>query len=103
MRDRLGSGDPPWGDETVVVRGEHVESSVLEGEAVLLHLDTGVYYTLNRVGTVVWELVSGPRSLVEIVRALCDRFDVSEEVAREDLRALLADLREEGLVREERM
>ena len=47
MRDRLGSSDPPWGDETVVVRGEHVESSVLEGEAVLLHLDTGVYYTLK--------------------------------------------------------
>ena len=35
----------------------------IEGEAVLIHMQTGNYYSLNDVGTTFWELLNGARTL----------------------------------------
>jgi hypothetical protein len=79
-------------------RSHDVTHTVLDGEAVLLDLDSGVYYTLNRVGTAIWELLGDDRPVETIVAAIREQFDVPEEVARRDLLALLRRLRDEGLV-----
>jgi hypothetical protein len=89
--------------DTIVVRSPNVNSTVLDKEAVLLNLENGVYYTLNPVGTVIWELVTGERTLTEVLSALCERYDdVSEDAARRDLVTLVARLRREGLIAERR-
>jgi hypothetical protein len=102
---RLGlvDGVPPldiW--DKVFVPHDDVTSTVLEREAVLLNLNNGRYYTLNRVGTAVWELMTGDRPLAEILSAICERFNVTEEVARQDLVALVTRLRQEKLIDERR-
>jgi len=79
-----------------------VTSTILDGEAVLLNLDNGRYYSLNRVGTAAWELMTGDRPLAEIHSAICDRFNVTEEVASRDLVALVTRLRQEKLIEERR-
>jgi hypothetical protein len=86
--------------DTVFTASSDVTATVLEREAVLLNLDNGRYYTLNRVGTMVWELITGDRPLAAILSAVCRHFDVSEEVARQDLVALVARLRQEQLIQE---
>ncbi len=83
-----------------LIRNPDVQWTVLDGEAVLLNVGNGLYYTLNRVGTVIWELLTGERPLDGVVRAICERFDVGEEVARGDLAALVATLHQEDLVLE---
>ncbi len=67
-------------------------------ESVLLHLDRGNYYSLNRTSTYIWELLTGSYSLEEILSSLCNKFEVSENVAREDLTHFVAMLRLKGLV-----
>ena len=74
----------------------------LEGEAVLLNLESGVYYTLNPVGTAIWEQLTGEQTLTEILSAICTRYGVSAETARRDLAALATRLRREGLIEERR-
>lgn len=81
-----------------VARNPDVHWTVLDGEAVLLNLQNGVYYTLNRVGKTIWELFTGDQPLERILSALCERFDVTEDVAREDLIALVTRLRQEKLI-----
>jgi hypothetical protein len=75
-----------------------VNATLLDRETVLLNLESGVYFTLNAAGTVVWELLAAGRTLEEVLSALCARYDISEETARADLTALLAQLCQEGLV-----
>jgi len=87
---------------TVFSPSDDVTSTVLDREAVLLNLDNGRYYTLNRVGTAAWELMTGDRPLAEILTAICERFNVTEEVAGQDLIALVARLRQEKLIDERR-
>ena len=79
-------------------RAEAVAFRVIDGEAVLLDLDNGVYYTLNEVGTLAWGLCDGLTSTEVIVTAITDEYQVDTEAAREDLQELLSDLASEGLV-----
>ena len=88
--------------EAVFVRSPEVNSTVLDQEAVLLNLESGVYYTLNPVGTAIWEQLTGEQTLTEILSAICTRYGVSADTARRDLAALATRLRREGLIEERR-
>ncbi len=81
------------------MKGEHVTWKALEGESVLLNLETGVYFTLNETGTAAWELFDGAIPLVAIGETLCARFDAPSAQVRQDLLELTQTLLEEGLVR----
>jgi hypothetical protein len=74
-------------------------STQLDGEAVLLDVRTARSYSLNRVGTVIWALLAGGRTLEAVRSALCRRFDVPARVAWGDLTALVRELRREKLLR----
>ena len=84
----------------IISRSPEVQWTVLDGEAVLLNLENGVYYTLNRVGTKIWEHFTGDQPLEGVLSAICEGFDVTEDMARDDLTALVARLRQEGLIAE---
>lgn len=75
-----------------------VHSTMLEGEAVLLNLDNGMYYSLNRVGTVIWELYDGQRTLADILEKICERFEVEDNQARQDLLTITSQLVEQKLL-----
>ncbi len=67
-------------------------SSTVEGEAVILNLETGVYYGLNPVGAWVWDAIQTPRTLAQIHEDLVAEFDVDIERGEQDLVALLEEL-----------
>jgi hypothetical protein len=77
---------------------QDVAAKVLDGEAIMINLTLGTYYSLDRVGTVVWELIERGHSLKRIVEALTSRFDVSPETAEADLQRLVGEMLEEGIV-----
>lgn len=81
---------------------EDVHSTVLDGESVLLNLSTGRYYTLNIVGSIVWDLSTGDRSLAQVVSTICGRFDVTAQQVLDDLLDLVVELGQEGLIYTER-
>jgi hypothetical protein len=70
----------------------------IAGEVVILNLADGVYYGLNEVGAHVWELLAQPRSVQEIEQRLLDEYDVDSETCRSQVRTLLTNLYEIGLI-----
>lgn len=92
----------PEGSQPRLRRRPRVSSAEVHGEAVLLDLDGGAYYALNRTGAVVWELLAEPRTRDELHAALLLRFEVEAEDLRRDLAALLDDLARHGLIDEDR-
>ena len=89
-------------DRTVLRLSPDVQGTTMEGETVLLDLSTGRYYTLNRVGSVIWDHCTGHSTMSDIHAVLCDRFDVASERALGDLVALIRQLDQEGLLQQER-
>jgi hypothetical protein len=71
---------------------------LIEGEAVILSLDTKMLRGLNPVGSRVWELIDGRRSVDEIVEQIVREFGVARERAAEDVGAFVRDLLGRGLV-----
>jgi hypothetical protein len=74
----------------------------MDGETVLLDLSNGRYYTLNRLGSVIWERCTGQSTMADIHRAICERFEVAPEQALDGLGALVNELMQEGLLEQER-
>lgn len=70
----------------------------LEGEGVLLKLETGIYFGLDRVGTRVWQLLPTHAVLADLVESLVAEFDVASDRCTADVLALAENMLEHGLV-----
>lgn len=61
--------------------------------------DLDSVYTLNEVGTTIWDAIEQPIPVARLVAAIADAYDVAPEQARADVEAFLQDLTQLGLVR----
>jgi hypothetical protein len=68
---------------------EDVAFQKLQGEALLLNLETGKYFGSDAVGMRVWHTLTEYSQLTLAYRALLERCDVLEKKLRQFLRALL--------------
>jgi hypothetical protein len=71
---------------------------VVEGEAVLLDLEGRTILGLNAVGSFVWPLLDGRRSVAELGDAVAARFAVDADRARRDVAGFLGELSTRGLL-----
>ncbi len=88
----------PIGSDRLSPRSAEIAAKVIDGEAIIINLANGYYYSLEGAGAVVWEGISAQQSLDAIAACLRRRFEVSAEAACEDIKALAADLVREELV-----
>jgi hypothetical protein len=87
-------------DQSRIVAVPDQVSSNLGDEAVILHLGSGTYYGLDPVGARIWNLLmERPRSVYEIRDVIVDEYDVEPGHCERDLRLLLEDLAQHGLIR----
>lgn len=84
-------------DRLWVRSGDCIERTI-EGEAVLLNLKSGVYYSLNESGTAIWKLLESPCSVQDILTSLRDSYDLSPAEAVSQVEELLDDLASEKLI-----
>lgn len=70
----------------------------LDGDAVVLNVDNGLYFELNPVGARIWALLQEGRTLVEICDVIATEYAVDREVCEADIVSLMHDLREAGLI-----
>ena len=69
----------------------------LDGEAVILHLDSGTYFGLNAVGTRIWQLMEREGRLTAVLEDLRAEYDAAPDVLERDLLDLVARLVEARL------
>jgi len=71
----------------------------LDGESVLLNLETEKYFGLDGTGTRMWEIATRALSVEAAYEKLSEEFDVEPEVLRNHLAELLGQLVENGLLK----
>ncbi len=84
--------------DSVVLAAVRQVSCDLAGEAAILHLDSGVYYTLDPVGARVWTLVQQPVRVAAVRDTLLAEYDVVPHRLEADLVDLLTRLAAERLI-----
>jgi PqqD family protein of HPr-rel-A system len=78
---------------------EAVVRADVDDEAVLLHVETGIYFGLDALGAHIWRLLTDGATEGAIVAALLDEYEVEPARLRADLAAFLDRLAERGLTR----
>ena len=85
--------------ESRVAIGGDVVCRELEGEAIILNLDSGTYFGLDSVGTRIWSLLQEYGSLRRTFELLEQEYDVEPERLKADILRLVEELRSNDLVR----
>lgn len=78
----------------------HVTWKILKSGTVLLNMDTGNYYTLNRTASDIWDNIIAKKEREGIVSAICGIYDCSQEQAETDVKNTFSFLVDEGLLEE---
>jgi aminoglycoside phosphotransferase (APT) family kinase protein len=76
----------------------------IAGETIIVPIrnnvgDLNAIYTLNEVGTAIWQQIDGRTTVREIAEALCSAYEVDASRAEQDTLDYLAELQKADLVR----
>ncbi len=78
-----------------------VRLRVVTGEAILLDLASETIFRLNETGTRIWELLAEHHDPETVMQAALDELDVEPRVLHSDMKDLLGQLLEAGLITDE--
>lgn len=89
--------------ETRFIRNHEVVSRKIDGELIIVPIRSGVgdlnsLYTLNSVGSVLWDFMTEGHTIPEMVQRICDEFEVTALQAQQDIESFLDSLMEEKLI-----
>ncbi|MFQ5877156.1 MAG: PqqD family protein [Acidobacteriota bacterium] len=84
--------------DAVLTRNPDAAYRVYDGEATVVLPEEGEVNVLNEIGSTVWDLIDGRRSLREIVEAIVARYQVGRERAERDVLEFAASLRARRMV-----
>ena len=84
--------------QAITLNPEVVFTDVGNKEAVLLHLGTKKYYSLNETGVYIWKMLENGLTPNDVGQKLQNEFDISPSKAIESVLSLLNELVSEKLV-----
>ena len=70
----------------------------MAGEAIVLNMKSGVYFGMEQVAALIWNLVEKPRSVAEIRDAIMKEYEVDDDTCEKDLKLFLGHLQSAGLI-----
>ena len=82
---------------TITISTEVLAQEV-EGETVLLDLQSESYFGLDEVGTRIWQLLQEHKTLQEVLDIMLEEYDVDEKQLETDLNELLKKLLDVKLI-----
>lgn len=80
------------------IQSKKIDATDLDGEKVMMNLDLGKYFSLNSVGSKIWEIIECETSINEIVDNLLKEYDVDRKTCEESVVKFLERLKNEDLI-----
>jgi len=84
-----------------VTFADTVFAQEVDGEMVLLDMESENYFGLDEVGTAIWQAMQEKETLKEVLGLLLEQYEVEEEMLENDLSDFVGKLVESGLVKVE--
>lgn len=82
-----------------IARSSAVAARSLEGEMMIMSAKDSTLFTLNPVGTLIWQSADGETPLAEIVeQKICAQFEVDPAEAARDAESFANDLAKHGIL-----
>jgi coenzyme PQQ synthesis protein D (PqqD) len=83
--------------DVICANEQQVAAKIMDGEAILIHLGTGAYYSMGGAGGFIWSLVENRLAVKDIVTSVTEHYEVARDRAETDVLRLSEELCAEGL------
>ena len=83
---------------SVIVRSSELVSSDIDGEVVMMSIENGKYYGLDKVGSRIWEVLENSLSVSELIDQLLVEFEVERETCEKDVMYFLQKLDDDNML-----
>jgi GeoRSP system PqqD family protein len=70
----------------------------IHGETVLLNKENGDYFSLNTIGTEIFNYICEGMEIDAIVSTLLDTYDVERDILKQDVISLVSRLQEKNII-----
>ena len=82
-----------------IAHSKEIAARVLDGEMMIMSARDSTLFSLNELGTIIWQAADGETTLQEIVeRRICPEFDVEPEEALKDAESFVRELAAHGIL-----
>jgi hypothetical protein len=71
---------------------------MIDGEVIIINLETGIYYSLMKSGVEVWQSIERNATVEEIVAALVRHYEATRDTLEGAATRCLDELQREGLI-----
>ena len=88
----------PYTHISIVRRTVDQVSCDMAGEAIVLNMKSGVYFEMDQVAALIWNLLEKPRTVREIRDAIMKEYEVDSNTCEKDLKSFLDHLQSAGLI-----
>ena len=83
---------------SILQRAENVTFEVVADEAILIDISTGVYFSLNEVGTEFWEMLDGEQTIEQHATVIATKYEVEISTVVDDLLELAEEMAKDKLI-----
>jgi hypothetical protein len=80
------------------INSPSVINETIEGESVIINLDTGIYYSLDNVGAIIWDALENRHSVADIAAFLASHYQINAEDVETTINDLINKLLNEQLI-----
>jgi len=75
-------------------------SETIDGETIIINLETGYYYSINKTATVIWNEFRENNSISNILKYFLDHYDVNKDTAEKSITDIINLLLKDYLILE---
>jgi len=82
-----------------LAHSKEIAARVLDGEMMIMSARDSTLFSLNELGTIIWQAADGATSLEEIVaQKICPEYDVEPDQVLKDAETFVRELAEHGIL-----
>jgi hypothetical protein len=70
----------------------------IQGEAILLNKENGDYFSMNAVGTEIFNCICKGMEIDAIVDLLLDKYDIEQDILKKDVASIVAEMVEKKII-----
>lgn len=82
----------------ILSRNEKILANAIGSETVMMDIEKGKYFGMNKTGSYIWKLLENPLSLSDLCDRLMKDFSISFEECEKDVVPFIEDMVKEKII-----
>lgn len=83
---------------SIICRNNTILSNKIDGEVIMMNIEEGNYYSLNRMGSTIWEIIEKPTRFETLIEKLMIEFEVDAYTCETELLLFISSLSEKKAI-----